>query len=200
MDQILEYFGVLTGLLYLFLEIKQHRFMWVVGFVTSLIYVFVFYNSKFYADMGLNIYYVLISIYGFIAWYRENKRADTSNKTNEGEPLLFQHLRARVLLGVTGAFVAIYAILAYGLDHFTDSPMPYGDALTTSLGIVATWMLARRIIEHWLFWVGINAICVYLYIKRGLHPTAFLYFCYMVLAVVGYFNWKKKGTYKDLDA
>ena len=68
MEQLLEYFGVITGFLYLLLEIRQHKAMWVVGFLTSLVYVFVFFFSKIYADMGLNIYYVAISIYGFKKW------------------------------------------------------------------------------------------------------------------------------------
>ena len=76
MEQLLEYFGVLTGLLYLFLEIRQHRAMWVVGFLTSLVYVFVFFFSKIYADMGLNIYYVAISIYGFWQWTRSKGRQE----------------------------------------------------------------------------------------------------------------------------
>ena len=79
MEQLLEYFGVLTGLLYLFLEIRQHRAMWVVGFLTSLVYVFVFFFSKIYADMGLNIYYVAISIYGFWQWTRSKGRQEQTS-------------------------------------------------------------------------------------------------------------------------
>ena len=82
MEQLLEYFGVLTGLLYLFLEIRQHRAMWVVGFLTSLVYVFVFFFSKIYADMGLNIYYVAISIYGFWQWTRRHR-----DSSSGGNPL-----------------------------------------------------------------------------------------------------------------
>ena len=76
MEQLLEYFGVLTGLLYLFLEIKQHRAMWIVGFLTSLAYVFVFFLSIIYADMGLNLYYVAISVYGFWLWTQGKKRKE----------------------------------------------------------------------------------------------------------------------------
>lgn len=75
----------------------------------------------------------------------------------------------------------------HGLSH------PVGDAFTTSVGIVATWMLARRIIEHWIFWVIVNLVSVYLYYLRGLYPTMLLYFCYATLAIVGYYNWRKKG-------
>ena len=155
--QLLEYFGVLTGLLYLLLEIKQHRAMWVVGFLTSLVYVFVFFFSKIYADMGLNIYYVAISIYGFWQWTRKRKveTALTVEATPIQETILYRNMTP--------------------LLCFTDSPIPAGDAFTTAVGIVATWMLARRIIEHWIFWIIVNCVSVYLYYLRGLYPTMFLY-------------------------
>lgn len=92
--QLLEYFGVLTGLLYLFLEIRQHRAMWVVGFLTSLVYVFVFFFSKIYADMGLNIYYVAISIYGFWQWTRrrEVETAQNGEAAPSQEAILYRNM------------------------------------------------------------------------------------------------------------
>lgn len=197
MEQLLEYFGVLTGLLYLLLEIRQHRAMWVVGFLTSLVYVFVFFFSKIYADMGLNIYYVAISIYGFWQWSRQNKKRlaavipDQASRPNE--KILYRNLTLPLFTGILFAIAAIYALLYYLLHDFTDSPIPAGDAFTTAVGIVATWMLARRIIEHWIFWIIVNCVSVYLYYLRGLYPTMFLYICYALLAAVGLYTWKKKG-------
>lgn len=188
---MLEYFGVVTGLLYLFLEIRQHQWMWIVGFITSLIYVFVFFSAKIYADMGLNVYYVLISIYGFIEWGRKGKRVPQEKE--EEEAIVYRRATPALLAGATAAIVVLWAVIWYILAHFTDSPIPAGDALTTAAGIVATWMLARRIIEHWLFWIGVNFLSMYLYFLRGLYPTMFLYLCYAVLAIVGLYTWKKKG-------
>lgn len=190
MEQALEIFGVVTGLLYLYLEIKQKSIMWIVGFITSLIYVFVFFQAKFYADMGLNIYYVLISIYGLVKW---NKNSEEEINSPSGE-IQYTSLTPILGIGLSIFFVVLFFVIAHLLDNLTDSPVPYGDALTTTLGIIATWMLARRIIQHWIVWVFVNAFAVYLYIYRGLYPTAFLYVCYCMLAVVGYFNWKKKGV------
>lgn len=197
MEQLLEYFGVLTGLLYLLLEIRQHRAMWVVGFLTSLVYVFVFFFSKIYADMGLNIYYVAISIYGFWQWTRKDKKALKEEipvqNTSADETILYRCLTIPLFAGISLAILAIYALLYYVLHNFTDSPIPAGDAFTTAVGIVATWMLARRIVEHWIFWIIVNCVSVYLYYLRGLYPTMFLYICYAILAAVGLYTWKKKG-------
>lgn len=190
----LEYFGVITGLLYLFLEIKQHKAMWVVGFLTSLVYVFVFFSSKIYADMGLQVYYVAISVYGFYQWGWKKKEVSLGDNSRSPERIIYRHLNLRLSLGIGATFTALFGLLWYALSRFTDSPIPMGDAFTTAVGIVATWMLARRIIEHWAFWVVVNSVSVYLYYLRELYPTMFLYLCYALLAIVGYYNWARKGV------
>lgn len=181
----LEYFGVVTGFLYLWLEIKQHRAMWVVGMLSSVVYVFVFFFAKIYADMGLNVYYVSISIYGFRAWSKGEDAAE--------ENIVYRHATLPLLAGVAAATLALHVALYIVLRYLTDSPIPTGDAFTTAVGIVATWMLARRIIEHWQLWVVVDFVSVYLYYLRGLYPTMILYICYGTLAVAGYYTWKKKG-------
>ena len=126
MEQLLEYFGVLTGLLYLFLEIRQHRAMWVVGFLTSLVYVFVFFFSKIYADMGLNIYYVAISIYGFWQWTRSKGRQEQTAEDIETAPqevILYRNMTLRLFAGISFSIVALFALLYYVLHYFTDSPL-----------------------------------------------------------------------------
>lgn len=189
MEHFLEYFGVLTGIIYLVLEIYQHRAMWIVGFLTSFLYVFVFFFSKFYADMSLNIYYVCISIYGFWNWRREDNK-----EIREEVKIVYHHLKRKLFVSILGITTLLYVALFYLLSCFTDSPVPAGDAFTTALSITATWMLARRILEHWWFWVIINFVSVVLYYQRELYPTCFLFVCYGVLAVVGWINWKKKGV------
>lgn len=192
MEYFLEYFGVVTGIVYLILEIFQHRAMWVVGFLTSFIYVFVFFFSKFYADMSLNIYYVCMSVYGFWQWRKMGNRGEKREVA-----ILYHHLNLKIFLGIIAVTGVLYGVLFRILADYTDSPVPVGDAFTTALSITATWMLARRILEHWYFWVVINFVSVYLYYQRELYPTCFLFICYGVLAVVGWVNWKKKGILYD---
>lgn len=191
MEQALEYFGVVTGLLYLWLEIKQHKAMWVVGFISSLTYVFVFFFSKFYAVMALNVYYVLISVYGFLLWSR---RKGQESEVSEDAGIVYYRITLPLALACGLAFVVLFGGIYFVLNDLTDSPVAMGDAFTTSLSIVATWMLARRFIEHWPCWVLINFVSTYLYYSRGLYPTMFLYLCFTILAVFGYYNWKKKGN------
>lgn len=193
MERFLEYFGVITGLIYLVLEIRQHRAMWVVGFITSFLYVFIFFLSRFYADMSLNVYYVCISIYGFLQWKRKPGEEDEGVSTE----IVYHHLKMGLGLFLAGVTVLLYVLLYFILSRWTDSPVPAGDAFTTALSITATWMLARRILEHWWIWVVINLVSVWLYYQRGLYPTSFLFICYGVLSVGGWINWKRKGKAYD---
>jgi len=158
-DHGVELLGTISGLIYLYLEIKERIWLWPVGIATSALYVAVFYTSKFYADMALNIYYVLISIYG---WYQWMFGGDSSKKENA--PLRIKRTPIQFWFWITTSFVVFFILLWWILDNYTDSPVPLGDAFTTALSIVATWMLARKYIEHWWLWVVINAVSLGLYV------------------------------------
>src|SRR3989304_901355 len=139
-----EIIGAITGLVYLYFEINQKILLWPLGIVTSVFYVIIFYTSKFYADMSLQFYYVFISIYG---WYNWSKGAE--NKIH-----LLPVINLAQKLGIILFFIhlAIFSAIYYILRYHTDSPIPFWDALTTSLSIVATWMLTKKIIELWFIW------------------------------------------------
>lgn len=185
----IEIFGVITGILYVILEVKQNRLLWPLGIVTSAAYVYIFFTGKFYADMGLQVYYVLISIYGWYYWSRGGSNAD------KGELPVVRITRKQLfLLSLTFAlsWVGIYKIL----DRFTDSTVPLGDSFTTALAIVATWMLTQKIIEQWFLWIIANLVSIALYIYKGLYPTVILYVVYAGMAVYGYLEWKRSMTKK----
>lgn len=182
----LELFGTLFGILYIILEVKQRPSMWIIGIVTSLFYIFVFFRSKFYADMSLNMYYVVISIYGWYHWKISPQQAQ-----GQSAELPIRRISAALAIRVIAASIILFIALAYTLLH-TDSPVPYGDAFTTALSIVATWMLAHKIIEQWFFWIIINAVSMYLYWDKELYITVVLFAVYLSLAVVGYRAWHKQ--------
>ena len=192
MGDWLEIFGVVVSLAYLYLEIKQKPQMWILGFVSSFVYVFVFYQSKIYADMSLNIYYVGVSIYGFILWQKDKDKQKQKEKENtNSNQITYQNLSWSLGILLFVITVLLYILSVYILTNYTDSPVPYKDSLVTTLSITATWMLARKIIQHWFVWIFVNFFSVYLFYTRGLYPTAFLFICYGSLSVVGYLNWKK---------
>ncbi len=157
--------------------------MWVVGFVSSLAYVVIFFQNKFYADACMNVYYVLMSVYGFYVW-KFSPRAQATE-------LSVTHIRRRLGLILLSIALVVFLLIYFVLISYTDSPMPIGDAFTTALSIVGTWMLARKYLEHWLLWIVINFVSAGLYFYKSMDPTAVLYLIYGILSVYGYFSWRK---------
>ena len=181
----LELFGVASVLLYIWLEVKQHSSLWIVGFISSLVYVFVFFRSGLYAFSVLYLYYVVASVYGMYCW----RFARGQDKKTE-----LSVSRLRLIPGVVLALISVvlFVGIGYVLDNYiTSSTPPYGEALATSLSVVATWMLARKILEHWILWIFINFFSSGLYFWCELYPTAVLFVVYGVMSVVGWFKWKK---------
>ncbi len=199
-ENIIEVFGAVTGILYVILEIKRNILLWPLGIITSAVYIYVFGHSGFYANMGLQGYYLVISIYGWYWWHASNKveeapadGAGTSSGMNTSENETDVKRIGRVTaVWCTVAAVAITGVLWFVLGRWTDSPLPVWDGLIASLSVVATWMLTRKYIEQWYVWILANAIAVIVYLLSGMVPTAILFFVYFVMAVIGVVSWGKE--------
>ena len=179
----IELLGSVLSIIYLYLSIKQRVSLWIFGFLCSLLYVVVFFQSKFYADMSLQFYYLGVSAFGWISW-------------KAGKPENRKELPVKRTTPLSGAIILVIALVLYFLYYFilseyTDSPLPKADAFTTALSIVATWMLARKMIEHWWLWIIVDSVSAGLYFYKALYPTAILFVIYTVMAIIGYRQWKK---------
>ena len=135
--------------------------------------------------MGLQMYYVGISIYGWYEWLR-------GNSANKSEPLKVSRLNFRLGILLASVSFLLFFLMWFILDNYTDSTVPVADSLATSLSIVATWMLARKILEHWLVWIFVDAFSIGLFLFKELYPTVILFAVYTIMAVVGYIEWKKE--------
>ena len=178
----LEFIGLGFGLLYLFLEYKANIWLWPVGIIMPLVYIVIFYQNKFYADMTFNVYYLFASIYGWYIWTK------SLEKTDQG---LISHLPKKYIARLTATFVAIFIAIAFLLINFTDSQVPYGDSFTTTLSILAMWMLAHKYIEQWLLWIVVNAVTAMLYHSKELNITVILFVVNFFVSILGYVKWKK---------
>ncbi len=178
-----EILGTLFSLVYLYFSIKQNIWLWPLGLISSAIYVYVFFKAGIYADMALQVYYVVISIYGWYYWSRKK----TKNTNSEVKVKYTGKRNAVFLLIIT---TALFIVIAFVLKNYTDSQIPFWDAFTTAASITATWMLAKKYIEHWIVWVLVDLVSSGLYVYKNLYFTVFLYLVYTVMAVVGYFQWK----------
>ncbi len=184
-----EVFGAAAGIIYVILEIRQSLWLWPIGIATSAAYIWIFFTARLYADMSLQVYYVLISIIGWYWWItgRQNNKDGSSEKKKM--PVSRLKVKPGIVLFITLA--GIYSIIYLVLYRFTDSPVPGWDAFITSVSVIATWMLARKIYEHWWLWIAVNSVSVTLCIMRGLYPTAVLYSIYGIMSVVGLAEWRK---------
>jgi len=180
----IELLGAVLGIAYIFYSIRQSILTWPTGLGTSLLYIIIFYQSKFYADMGLQFYYVFISIYGWYLWSRGNSENHSSSMT-------VKKITFRWAVYASGFSLFVFIIIFLILKNHTDSPVPIMDAATTALSIIATYMLARKILEHWLIWIVVDVVSAGLYVYKGLWPTAILFLVYTVMAFAGYKEWKK---------
>lgn len=183
----IELIGAILGLLYIFFSIRQHILTWATGLLTSVLYTVVFFQSGFYADMGLQVYYVFISIYGWYFWLKGEKKTDQAGE----QQVPVTKTKKRVLVKSGIVTLLIFLLLIFILKRFTDSTVPVMDSLTTALSITATWMLARKYIEHWLIWIFVDFFSAGLYIYKNLWPTVVLFIVYAVMAIIGYIEWKK---------
>ena len=214
-DNYIEIFGAIAGIIYIFLEVRQNIWLWPLGIVTSGIYVWIFFTGKLYADMSLQAYYVIISVLGWYWWLRgtgqgagqkgeevnggrgegESGRSKRSEDSAERkvEKMILEVSRLKMKTGMVLfiVFTILYSVMWIVLSRLTDSPVPGWDAFLTSLSIIATWMLARKIYEHWFLWIAVNTVSVVLYFTRGLYPTVVLYLVYTAMSFIGLKAWKR---------
>ena len=183
----MDVLGTCLGLLYLYLEIKENIWMWIVGLVMPVIYIVVLYEAGIYADCGMEVYFFLAGIYGLLCWMRKPK---TAEKQSDTLTISFASSRLRIRLVVI--VTILWAILSLFLMNFTDSTVPVYDGFTTAMSVVGLWLLSRKYIDQWWVWLVVDAMSSGLYVYKGVYGRSVLYAIYTVMAIYGYFAWKKK--------
>ncbi len=186
-DKILEILGFSVGLLYLWWEYHADWRMWYASMVMPAISMWIYFSKGIYADFAINIYYLVIAIYGFIVWTKGHHR--TSQPQNSTTPIT--NIPPRMLLACVAVFLALWVGLYLILNYLTDSTVPIPDAFTTALSIVGMWMLARKYLQQWIAWILVDAVCTCLYWYKGIPLYAILYAIYTIIAFFGYRKWLK---------
>ena len=170
------------GLAYILLEYKASVWMWAVGFVMQSLGIVLYYQKGLYADCGMEFYYLAMTVYGFVAWMRHKQ------KTTD---LPIRHMPWKKAVVWIGLAALIWVAIYFLLSRFTNSNVPVLDAFTTALSIVGIWALARKYLEQWFVWIVVDVVTCGLYFYKGIPFKASLYGLYVVIAVFGYFKWRK---------
>jgi len=184
-----EVLAVITGIISVYLSTRENIWSWPTALVNVALYFVVFLEAKLYADMGLQALYFALSLYGWYEWLYGGE--------NRTELRVSRTPRALgIRLAIIG--VACAAVLGTLLARFTDAALPYIDSATTSTSLVAQWMMTRKILENWSVWVAVDVVYIAMFIFKRLYLTAGLYAVFLVLAVMGYVQWKRSLVARSL--
>ena len=176
----LEIFAVIFALLYLFLAMKQNIACWYAAFISTLIYIIIYWDVSLYMESLLNFYYLLMAIYGWINW---NKKSQIDK--NYVISWSYQNHIVVILL-----ILILTVISGFSLQK-TDAVYPYLDSFTTWASVITTFMVAQKILSNWIFWIIINSVAIFLNFDRELYLTVILLMIYQVMSIYGYYQWRK---------
>lgn len=186
LDHWLDITTTILGLAYILLEYKASIWMWLVGFLMQALGIVLYYQKGLYADCAMEFYYLSMTVYGYFNWIRKDH---TSSKTTATTPIT--HFKRSLVLPWTVATLAIWATIYWLLVSYTDSRVPVADSFTTALSFVGIWALARKYLEQWFIWIAVDVVTCGLYFYKDIPFKASLYALYVVIAVLGFFKWKR---------
>ncbi|WP_229206838.1 nicotinamide riboside transporter PnuC [Dyadobacter crusticola] len=178
----LEILGFVTGAICVYLNTRQNVLGWFFGIINAILYAAVFWQVRLYADMGLQGYYFLTSIYGWWMWKFGGVGRNELQVTFT--PRKLYPVFALVFIGATISW-------GYLLERFTNASFTYADSALTIASLIGQWMMARKYLENWLVWIAADACYVIMYIYKFLNLTALLYFVFLILAMIGYAKWRR---------
>ncbi len=179
---ILETVAVIFSLLYVYLAAHQNNLCWLAAVISVSLYIYICFNAKLYAETVLQVFYFLMAIYGFYSWKKNNSQLQISTWP------IKKHLFI-IFLGTILTF-----FLGFIFSNFTDAEMPLVDSFTTVFSVFATYMVVKKILSNWLYFIIIDIISTYLYFSRDLHLTSLLFLLYTFIAVAGFIKWNRIST------
>ena len=184
----LETLAVALGMSYLLLAMRENSLCWYCAFFSTAIYVYIFGDVSLYMESALNVYYMGMAVYGWLQWQK-------GGANHSGVEIVRWTAKHHIICILVILIASV--ISGYLLSVNTDARLPYLDSFTTWASVLTTVMVARKVLENWLYWIVINSVSIYLYIDRDLDQTAAMFTLYLVLSVLGYVAWKKNYVLQD---
>lgn len=185
-----EWLGVLTGVLCVYLAVKENILNWPISIISVICYIYIFYHAKLYGDTLLQFYFLFTAAYGWYYW-----SYGKVNSIKSDRPISTLSKKSLLIYFVCVVFGSL--LTGYLLKRFTDTDVPYIDSICTILSFTAQYLLTRKKIENWLIWILVDIIYIPLYVHKNLLATAILYFIFLFIAVKGYKDWNKKLVFNE---
>ena len=196
----LEIFSLVTGVIFLILEVRQKNAMWVVSIFSSSVAAIVFLEEKLYASMALNIYYVVTAVWGLFTWIRDSRKLNTETQANaiaeteDADKIHLTRLDWKVVLASVAALIILTPVIYKVLVSLGDSSSIL-DAIVLVMSIIATVWLVKSYLQQWLLWIAADLLSTTLCLTQGMYWMAALYAFYTLSAIYGFIHWKKRGIY-----
>lgn len=187
---LIEIVAVIFGFLCVFFTIRENIWCWPTGLIQVSLYIFIFFDAKLYSDVILHIIYVFMNIYGWYFWLHGGKNRNEAKVTGLSQAWLL------LTLALTTATILA---LGYFMASRTDASFPYGDAFTTAFSLTAQWLMSRKKLESWYFWIAVDCVAIYIYAVKGLYLTAGLYTAFFFMAIAGLLRWLKSQNAAEVE-
>lgn len=190
-NSLLELAAVIFAVAYLVLAVRENSLCWYAAGISTLIFLFIFWDVKLYMESGLQIYYLVMAFYGWYQWRGANR---------ETASLRVSKWRAKQHVIALALIATLTFISGSLLNSGTDANLPYFDSFTTWASVVTTFMVARKILENWFYWLVIDSVSIYLYLDRELYFTSLLFAIYIVIIFFGWFAWNRSYRQREIEA
>ena len=182
---VIESVAVFFSILYVILATQESIWCWGAAVISVSLYIYICFFAQLYAETGLQVFYLLMAFYGYYIWNKKEQSLQIS-EWSIGRHLFIITIGA-ILTFLLGFYISIY----------TSAKMPIIDSFTTIFSVFATYMVVKKILGNWLYWIVIDIVSIYLYYSRDLHLTSLLFIAYTIIAISGYLSWIKKA---EIDA
>ena len=179
---IIESIAVLFSVLYVILATKQNIWCWAAAGISVALYIYICFSAQLFPETGLQVFYLVMAFYGYYNWTKNEQNLQIT-QWSAGKHLT---------LIITGAIITF--LMGFYFATYTSAKMPIVDSFTTVFSVIATYMVTKKVLENWLYWIVIDVVSIYLYYNRELHLSSLLFLAYTIIAIFGYFMWLNKNT------
>jgi len=179
---VIESAAVFFSILYVVLAVKESILCWGAAAISVILYIYICYTAQLYPETGLQVFYLLMAFYGYHQWNKNDSTLKIQQWTTTKHLLI-------LLIGASLTF-----LMGFYFTIYTNAAMPLVDSFTTVFSVFATYMVTKKVLGNWLYWIVIDIVSVYLYFSRDLHLTSLLFIMYTVIAIFGYFSWLKRNN------
>jgi len=185
---LLEFIGVIAGIGSVWFSRKENILVYPVGLVNTIIYVYISLKGSLFGEASVNLYYTIMSIYGWILWAKKDERHETVLHISYSSPKEWLY----ELLFFAAFYISIYAALTYLKHVFYSNTIPYADSFASATAYTGMWLMAKKKVESWWWWIATNITSIPLYFIKGYVFTSVQYIVLLILAVMGLLSWQQK--------